>query len=179
MDVVIFANVINALGALLSFYANYAVGHKEDKKVIFGFSMGNATLICVGSLLLSSYPPVLLNIVWFIIGYIGYKNITIPRCFCILKHTLPFLFLIGVFMFYQGYYLASSYAAVAIYIVSFTLLSGNLMSRLQYLYWCLTGYLFIVPHLYNHQSYSILVMESISVVISIISIRKLLLTNLK
>tara|TARA_R110001583_G_scaffold131248_9_gene282970 strand:+ start:368 stop:913 length:546 start_codon:yes stop_codon:yes gene_type:complete len=170
---ILFGNILCAVGALFSFYATYRLGCSNNTKVVFKFSGMASLLVGVGSVVIGSWPTVFLNIVWLSLSVMGYLGKSMPKCFSVLSNALCVFVVIGVAAILSGQFSLAAIACASIYIVSYSAFAGSLISRSKYLMWGLIGYVLFVGHLYEVQNYSVLIMETISFILGIISLIKI------
>ena len=167
------ANAINAIGIPLSFCATYSVGASHDMKRVFTFACGNAVALTVGSLMLGSYPLVVLNVLWLLLSIAGYYQVVYPSWVHCMRHILPVLAVLGILSLVSREYTWAAYVCMSMYVVSFVLFSARTLKRLGYLSWCVLAYFFTVPHLIEYSSFAILAQETFLVLVSLHAIFQL------
>lgn len=167
------ANSINAIGAILSFWATYAIGASHSRSRVFLLMGCYGALLTVGSAMLGSYPTAVLNVLWLGVAALGYVNWEYPKATKNFRFLLPIITILGFFALALGKYTLAAYACTAIYIFGIILFSAHHISRVSYLAWCLLAFLLLFPHLVEYKSYAVLIQESISAFLTLCAIHKL------
>jgi hypothetical protein len=175
MDVVIFANSLNAFGVFFGLTAHSFISLSKNEKVGHGFYVISCILIIIGSILLSSWPIVATNAGWMIIAIFGLTSLRLNFSVDFMK-TFPFLLklslLFGVVSLFLGDYDLAGFAVTAIYIIAYSLLVSGRFTNINYVWWCSVSFLMLIPHLLSADQYSILVGESIGFAIGIVGLYK-------
>lgn len=178
---VLLANAINGIGVLGLIMGHFLIARS---KMLHGFlcsSLGGV-FVAIGSAILGSWPVVTLNVIWFLIGVIGFirtkkQSGSGPVATHSRHSDLVFVVLYTV-LFFVAYSLFSlmgnhglgAWTATAFYLTSFVLLStGKIQSR-HYLFIGVLGYLLLLMHLILSQNYAVLVNETIGAVIGLYGI---------
>ena len=177
-------NIISAIWVLLLILWHTYISISNIKKW-FWFAATWSLIVAISSYFLESYPIVLLNIIWFIISiywFLGYeKSNNIKNT---IKYKLWITWLItiissiAIYIYFQtnnNDYLA--YNCTFIYIFTYFLFSLKFISKKTYLFWWIIWYFFIILHLFEKFQYSVLVNETIWVIIWLTWLTKIYLNN--
>jgi hypothetical protein len=177
MEVVLLANIINAVGSVLCIWAHGQISMGEnDKRGYWLYVIGCGVLI-VGSIMLLSWPVVVLNVLWAGLSIMAlreenyFKNIPDN----LMQLSLYLSAIVGVACLVVGEYDGAAYMTTYIYFIAYAQLCAKLRSKLNYLTWCSIGFLLLIPHLLIAFQYSVLASESLGFVIGIIAIVKILI----
>jgi hypothetical protein len=134
---------------------------------------------------LQSWPIVLLNVIWCYLSFnkflsLHFKNDNklcfITKTYIKLKAkkvSLLMAFIVASLSIAIFTDKGSAMLGVAIYFISYALLSSSVISKKEYLIASLVGYLFIVPHLVYVGSWPVLFNETIGFTIALIGVIRL------
>lgn len=179
LNLVIIANIINGIG-VLSLLASHTFISLSSPKKGFILSFLGGTCVSYGSYLLESYPIVILNILWMLISVYGFynqdkkdKNETNYKCktlFYVLTLTtsalLCYFFLVDSNIHLLAYYTTFIYVSV------YFLFAAGWVSKESYLFWCLTGFFLVLPHLFDKMQYAIFLNEGYGAIVSVLGLLK-------
>lgn len=176
METIILGNIINFFGVVGLMTGHYFVAH--NKNIGFIISGIGALTVSIGSLILESYPLVVLDLLWFFISIMGYfnhkKNI---KENILNKSYLYFLnFIILVMIICIAYFFdfeTLGWITTFIYVFTYYLYSKKRITLAYYLILGILGFLILIPHLYIKMSYSVFFNEFIGAIISIIGLYKI------
>jgi hypothetical protein len=174
LDPLVLGNAINLLGVAALVYSNYVISLRANTRSGFLAASWGGGLVAAGSMVIGSYPVVLLNVCWAVIGAIGVTSIALPLGKRVSSLVMLAIAGSGILAFVYGNYDLSAYATSAIYVVAFLLFSMNSISRPAYLAWSLCGFVMLVPHLLEVKSVFVLANETLGFVICSIGLVKCL-----
>lgn len=165
MDTLFYGNAINLVGVLFLALSNAAIAFRSEVASGFRLAAVGGMLVALGSLLLGSYPVVILNVLWMMIGLVGTKHIQMPS-FAVHPNVVGVLTtLIGATLAAFGNLTAAAYATTVLYLLGFFLYATKSISRFSYLCWSVAGYVILIPHLIEMRSYSVLLNETVGAII--------------
>lgn len=167
---IVLANIINALGAIASFYTTYLIGADADRRKIFLFGGINSILISIGAILLARWPVLTLNAIWLVISIVGYRGIAINPNITHLRLLLPPIITAGIVFLYLGRLTLAGLCSTSIFIIAYLLLSTSNVTKLWYLICCVFGFMLLTPHLLDVSNYTGIAMEAVSFVMVVIGI---------
>lgn len=178
MDIIL-ANIINLIGVIvLIFWHTYISLH--DVRKWFLLSIVWAFFLIIGSLMLSSMPVVLLNVLWIGVSlywYFNYskkeddyiKNISNKSQF--IAYIFLTIIVLILYSIYRNFDILAYYTTF-LYVSCFYLFASHKISKEAYLFWCLIGFFLLVPHLFVKMQYSIFINETYWAIISFLWIMK-------
>lgn len=176
MDVVVFANAVNAVGVFFGLLAHAYISFTERARVGHGLYLVSCSLILVGSYLLESWPVVALNVGWGAIALYGFVNASDLKLSSSLTSigdkVLLSSLIIGAYALLIGDYDLAGFMVTSIYITAYALFTANRYSNIGYIWWCSIGFLFLIPHLLEVDQYSVLIGESIGFIIGLFGLIK-------
>jgi hypothetical protein len=175
---ILLGNIICFIGVCFLTYAHYNIGVKDNSNKGFFVSSIGASILIVGCFVLSSYPFVVLNILWLMISIIGYKKINIKSILLgskkiknIQANIILFGLLIhGLIQLYLNNNNEAAWMTTFIYLTSYLLFSTRIISRETYLTWCIPAFLISIPHLLEVSNFAVIINEFIGAVISVYSV---------
>lgn len=176
------ANLVNLVGVILLVMSHTILSVSESKSTYI-LSILGGTIVIVGSLILKSYPPVVLNVFWVLISILGLlkrESLTNEKPKRP-KVTLLFILLIPIIILLLGYfYLVEiefvdliSMATAFIYSAAYLSLTLNLISKKNYLLLCLLGFVLFIPHLIDKLQLTLLVNEIYGAAVAFFGIVKI------
>ena len=184
MDIqnIILFNIISAIGVVLLILSHAFISVSNVKRGFLIAALGSF-FVSVASFLLKSYPVLFLNIIWCGISLYGYfhhekkedhKYVTKYNYGIAVLFLISSIFSVSLYMDSKNYdFLA--YNCTFIYLLSYFLFSKKYITKIWYLWWCVAGYFFVVPHLLLKFQYSVLMNESLGAVIGMMWIAKIIM----
>lgn len=183
MDIVI-ANIINGVGVFLLIMA-HAFLSLSNSKYNFIISALGCFLVIIGSVILESYPIVVLNFLWMVISIYAFfdKKIlpkSINKKYLFLLYLSFLLGLISVLCHFLNIKIElinfesiAAYQTTFIYLFAYVLFVEKIIIKKEYLIWTTLGFFILFPHLMYNFQYSVLFNEVIGAIIGILGIIKI------
>ncbi|MBD78102.1 MAG: hypothetical protein CL840_04030 [Crocinitomicaceae bacterium] len=176
MDVVFFANAINAVGVFFGLMAHAYISFSQQIRKGHGFYLVSCVLIVVGSYLLSSWPVIALNVGWGLIAFYGFlyaSDLKVNEKILGISTRLLWLsLLVGVLAVCVKDYDLAGFSVTSIYILAYALLAAKRFSNIDYIWWCSIGFILLIPHLVMVNQYSVLAGETIGFIIGLFGLVK-------
>ena len=175
MDIVWTANIINTFGVILSIIGMSVISLSESKNG-FLITALSCVFFLIGSILLKSYPMMFLEVMFITISMIGYyeKEITNKYFQKFIEIGLYVSLIAGALCFATFNFTLSAWFAGIIYSITYIMLANSQLEKIKYLAFDLFAFMILVPHLIEFFQYAVLVDETISAVVGILGILKIL-----
>lgn len=184
MDIqnIILFNIISAIGVGLLILSHAFISVSNVKRGFLIAAMGSF-FVSVASFLLKSYPVLVLNIIWCgisIYGYFHHDKKETHKHVSKYNYGIAVLFLVSSLVSVWFYLDSKNYDFLAynctfIYLLSYFLFSKKYITKTWYLFCCVAGYFFVMPHLLLKFQYSVLLNESVWAIIWMIGIAKIIM----
>lgn len=179
LSVIFIANMINAIGSGMNLWAHGQIGMGGNDKKGYLIYIASCSLLVIGSSMLLSWPVVLLNFLWMTISIFGFfgKTLFANLPSALMARTAYYAAAVGTIALTLGYYDLAALMTTSVYFLAYAAFCNKNFSKLQYLTWCLVGYVFLLPHLIEANQYAVLASETLGFVIGIMAITKILLAR--
>lgn len=182
----VLANGLAGFGVALLLIGHFFVSNERHLKGFTAAAAGGF-LVMIGSALLESWSVVVLNLVWIGLSLegirmLGKEPVSNPAKAAVngyMKTLLPITFVVGMVLMVTGYYDLSAWACTVIYLLGYWLLTTKRLTNQEYMLWTFLGFFLLLQHLVEHQSYSVLVNETIGALISLRALHRYLTNNEK
>lgn len=182
-DLVVFANLVNLCGVVLLVISHTILSVSESKNTYI-LSILGGTVIVFGSLILKSYPPVVLNLFWVLISALALiknnsqinknrKKQTKKTLSLISSTTILFLVLSHFYLLELNFIDSISMATAFIYSAGYLSLILGFISKRAYLSLCLVGFIMFAPHLIEKLQITLLINEFYGAIVAIFGILKI------
>lgn len=177
LNIVIIANLINLVGVILLLTSHTFIGLSNVKKG-FALSIFGGLFVATGSYLLGSYPIIILNAFWILISIYGYithdkkpDNDKYKDKLIAIFLSITSILAVGLYFVYQNIDLLAYYTTF-LYIFIYFMFASHYVKKESYLFWCLVGFFFVFPHLFEKMQYSVFLNEGYGAIISCIGLYK-------
>ena len=184
LKLILLYNFISAIGVLLLIFWHTYISVSNIKKG-FLFATIWSFLVAIVSYFLQSYPVMLLNIIWSIISVYWFFHYEKSKQMRDTKKYRGWIFsiLVAISWLFIFIYLKTNnndylaYNCTFIYLFTYFLFSLKFISKRWYLFWGIIWYFFVIFHLFDKFQYSVLINETIWVIIWLTGLTKIYLEN--